>query len=390
MHLEETSAQSTFREEVRAYFAELLTPEIRAALLDEASSSETRRGLYRQMGADGWLGVGWPTEFGGQGRSTAEQFIFVDESKRADAPLPFVTLNTVGPTLIEHGSAELKERFLPGILRGEVNFAIGYTEPTSGTDLASLRTRAHRDGDQWIVNGQKIWTSNAHEADYIWLACRTDPDAKPHRGISIIIVPTNAEGFSCSPLITVAGMRSNSTFYDDVAVPAENLVGEENAGWRLITSQLNHERVGLSAIAVEAVEMYDQVVDLARRERDGQRLIDEPWVQIDLARCKAKLDAMTLQNWQMVQRVDAGTLVGHQASGVKVYGTECAVDVYETLLGIVGAAGLLRPGSPEALLAGRLERCGRAGQINTFGGGVNEVQRDLIAWMRLGLTRPGR
>ena len=391
MHLAETPDQNAFRAEVRSYFADLLTSQIRAALDNDDTSSETRRALYRQMGSDGWLGVGWPKEYGGQGRSTADQFIFVDESKRADAPLPFVTLNTVGPTMMNHGSKDMKKRFLPGFISGEINFAIGYTEPTAGTDLASLRTRAVRDGDEFVINGQKIWTSNAHEADYIWLACRTDPDAKPHRGISILVVPTTSEGFSCTPLTTVGGMRSNTTYYDNIRVPIDNVVGEVNQGWTLITSQLNHERVGLSAIAVEAVEMYDQVLALVREhDEDGGRRIDTPWVQMDLARCKVKLDAMTLQNWQMVQRVDEETLEGHQASGVKVYGTEAAVEVYNLLIGLLGAAGRIRPGSPSALLAGRLERCARSGQINTFGGGVNEVQRDMVAWMRLGLQRPGR
>ncbi len=391
MHLQETDEQLAFRAELRAYFRALLTPSVRADLLDGDTASRTRRQLFKQLGADGWLGVGWPAEYGGQGRSTADQFIFVDEARRADCPVPFVTLNTVGPTLIALGSEDHKRTYLPGILTGDVVFAIGYSEPAAGTDLASLTTRAERDGDEWVINGQKIWTSGAHEADYIWLACRTDPEAKKHRGISIIIVPTASPGFSCTPLHTVGGMQSNASFYDDVRVPLTNLVGDLHGGWDLITSQLNHERVGMSAISVEAFEVYDEVVAWAAEPQpDGGRLLDVGWVRTDLARCKAMLAAMHLLNWDMVKSVEAGTLTGPQASGVKVYGTEAAVAVYNLLLGIVGPAGRHRTGSPAAILAGRLERAGRAGQINTFGGGVNEIQRDMVAWMRLGLTRPGK
>lgn len=391
MYLRETPQQQAFRTELRQYFASLLTAEKRVLLGNEATAVETRRALYKTMGADGWLGVGWPVEYGGMGRSTSDQFIFVDEAKRADCPMPFVTLNTVGPTLIAQGSEELKKAFLPGILAGEIIFAVGYTEPEAGTDLASLRTRAERDGDEWIINGQKIWTSGAHEADYVWLACRTNPEVKKHRGISIIIVPTTAEGFSVTPLETVGGMRSNASYYDNIRVPAANLVGEVNDGWRLITSQLNHERVGLGALSVEALELLAQTTEWVGTVDDGAggRLIDVPWVQRDLAECSARMNAMNLLNWQMVKAVEDDTLNGPDASAVKVYGTEAVVDVYNKLLGIVGAAGRVRAGSPGAILQGRLERAGRAGQINTFGGGVNEVQRDVIAWMRLGLSRAG-
>ncbi len=387
MYLQESAEQRAFRGQLREYFDALLTPEIRTKLLDDTeTATAVRRSLFRQLGADGWMGVGWPTEFGGQGRSLADQFIFADEAKRADCPVPFVTINTVGPTLISQGSDEHKKKFLPGILSGEIVFAIGYTEPNAGTDLASLQSRADLDGDEFVINGQKIWTSSAHEADYVWLACRTDQDAKKHRGISIIIVPTTSEGFSYTGLATISGMRSNATYYDNVRVPAGNLVGERNGGWGLITNQLNHERVGLSAISVEALELYDQAVEWSKAEG----LLELDWVRSDLARCKVLLNAMNLLNWKMLQAVDQDELSGGDSSAVKVYGTESAVTVYNLLLGIMGTAGRVRPGSQGAVLAGRLERAGRAAQINTFGGGVNEVQRDMVAWMRLGLTRPGR
>lgn len=206
----------------------------------------TYREVIRRMGRDGWLGVGWPTTYGGRGFSEIEQQIFTNEAIRADVPLPAVTLQTVGPTLQEHGTEEQKQKFLPAILAGEVHFAIGYTEPEAGTDLASLTTSAVLDGDHYIVNGQKIFTTGGHDADYIWLAVRTDKDAPKHKGISILIVDTKDPGFSWTPIITADGAHHvNATYYNDVRVPVSMRVGDEGGGWKLITTQLNHERVML-------------------------------------------------------------------------------------------------------------------------------------------------
>ncbi len=392
MHLEETAEQRALREELRAYFANLLTPEVRAELAADKEGGPVFRRLVKQMGTDGWLGVGWPTQFGGQGRPPTDQFIFFDEVQRAAAPFPFVTLNTVGPTLMAFGSGEQKATLLPGILRGEINFAIGYTEPEAGTDLASLRTRAVRDGDEYVINGNKIFTSQADQADYVWLAVRTDVEAPKHRGISILLVPTSSPGFSVTPIMTVGGTKTTATYYDDVRVPVSNLVGEENAGWRMITTQLNHERVGLAALGGLAHRLWDDVARYAAATdaNANQKLIEIPWVQLDLARTYAKLEAMRLLNWRMTAAVTDGSLGPGDASAVKVYGTETAVEVYRVLTGVVGAAGYVRPGSPGAVLAGELERAGRWAQVNTFGGGVNEVQREIVATAALGMARQAR
>src|SRR5438477_10785199 len=188
MEFAETPEQETLRKELRAYLADRQSQYGNTRTGDD---TEAFRSFVRQMGRDGWLGIGWPKEYGGQGRPPTDQYIFFDEVQRAGAPFPFVTLNTVGPTLMLYGSDEQKRRFLPGILSGDINFAIGYTEPEAGTDLASLRTKAVRDGDEYVVNGNKIFTSGANQADYIWPACRTDPEAPKHKGISLIIVPTD-------------------------------------------------------------------------------------------------------------------------------------------------------------------------------------------------------
>jgi alkylation response protein AidB-like acyl-CoA dehydrogenase len=344
------------------------------------------------MGADGMLGIGWPKEYGGQGRPATDQFIFFDEAQRAQAPLPFVTLNTVGPTLIEYGTDEQKAFFLPRILAGEIVFAIGYSEPSAGTDLASLTTRAVRDGDQWVINGQKIFTSGADGADYVWLACRTNPDVKKHRGISIIIVPTASPGFSSTPIVTVGNPTTTSTYYDEVRVPVGNLVGDENGGWKLITTQLNHERVGLAALSARAFELYDAVVAWAAVTESGEggSMIELPWVQIELATCRAKLEAMYLLNWRMTLDVSRGQLQPQTSSAVKVFGTEATSDVYHRLLNILGPEAHLRSGPADAPIDGEVEAMARTAQINTFGGGVNEVQREIVAWVGLGMTRVSR
>ncbi|UQA35253.1 acyl-CoA dehydrogenase family protein [Streptomyces sp. HNA39] len=391
MHLAPTERQQRLRTELRAYFASVLP----AAEGWRDDPGEQRR-LLRRIGADGMLGLGWPVAYGGQGRGPEEQFVFFDEAYRAGAPVSMVTLNTVGPTLMKYGTEEQKAYFLPRILSGDLVFAIGYSEPEAGTDLAALRTRAVRDGDDWVVHGQKVFTSNAQQADWIWLACRTDPDAPKHRGISIILVPTGDPGFSWTPIETVGGLTTTATYYDGVRVPVSHLVGDENQGWGLITDQLNHERVALAALGMQAEDFYEEALDHARTPdpATGRRRIDEPWARARLAEAYARLAATRLLNWRLVGAVGAGALAPGEASGVKFAGTESAVEVYRMCQEVVGDAGLLRGGSVGFFGAGgvrgELERMNRAAQINTFGGGVSEVQREIVATMRLGMTRGRR
>ena len=287
MHIDFTPEQTLLRQQIRDYYRELFTPELRAAF--DAEHEEMGGPVFReivgQMGRDGWLGIGWPKEYGGQGRTPIEQFIFWDETYRANAPLNIIPVNTIGPTLMQHGSEEQKAEMLPKILRGELFFGVGYTESGAGTDLASLQTKAVREGDEYVINGQKIFTTYAHDADYIWLAARTDPDApKKHKGISIILVPTSAPGFSCTPIYTLGSERTNATYYDNVRVPVTNLVGPEHGGWRLITSQLNHERITLACPGL-ADRLVDEVWEWAAQTDapEGGRMLDRPWVQLSLA-----------------------------------------------------------------------------------------------------------
>jgi alkylation response protein AidB-like acyl-CoA dehydrogenase len=393
LYLEEPDELVALRHELRAYFAKLLTDDVRAALADPERAPATIRDLVRAMGADGWLGVGWPVEYGGGGRGPMAQLVFFDEVLRAGAPYPLVTINTVGPALMRYGSEAQKQQFLPGIVRGEIHFAIGYTEPEAGTDLASLRTRAVRDGDPYAVNGNKVFTSGIDVADWVWLACRTDPDVPKHEGISLLLVDTRTEGFSWTPIVTVGQNTTSATFYDDVRVPVDMRVGPEGGGWRIMTTQLNHERVTLGANSGLAFELVDGVREWAASTIagvEGRRVIDEPWVQQDLARAHARLEAVRLLNWRMAAAMEAGDPAPGDSSLVKVFATESLIEVYRLLLGIVGPAGALPAGTPGAVLAGRLERAGRQAQINTFGGGVNEVQREMLAARALRIGRGSR
>ena len=386
MDLRETPAQLQLRKELRAYFAGLLPEDERRRVGEDGVGGTRFREVVRMLGRDGWLGIGWPREYGGQGRSIEEQYVFFDEVQRAGLPFPFVTVNTVGPTLMEYGTEEQKRAYLPGILRGEVVFAIGYTEPEAGTDLASLRTRAVREGDELVISGQKIFTSGANTADHVWLACRTNPDVPKHQGISIVVVPTDAPGFSWSPIRTVGGMVVTATYYSGIRVPLANVVGELDGGWRLITAQLNHERIGLAALGGRMISLWEQV--LAWTKDTG--VIDKPWVRQELARTHAKLEAMRLMNWKMTAAVAQGSLTGATAGAAKTYGTEAHIDVQRTLTQILGAAGRIRRESPGAALGGQIEQLSRQGIVNTFGGGVNDILRDMVAGQGLGLPRAAR
>jgi len=383
-----TPQQEELRLELRAYYERLLTPEVEAELARGHGVGPAMRRVVRQMGADGWLGIGWPKEYGGQGRSAIEQFIFFDESMRAGAPVPMLTINTVGPTIMRFGTEEQKARYLPRILAGEIHFCIGYTEPGAGTDLASLRTRAVRDGDEYVVNGQKTFTSLAGDADYCWLAVRTNPEAKKHKGISILIVPMDSPGIKVVPMQLLTEHNINHVFYEDVRVPVANLVGEENNGWSLVINQLNHERVTLCAPGI-IERALDEVRAWAQATRlpDGRRVVDQEWVRVNLARVHAKLEFLRLINWKVAWTATEGRLDVADASTIKVFGTEFYLEAFRLLMEVLGEPSYLRPESPGAVLGGRLERMYRSMIILTYGGGTNEIQRDLIAMFGLALPR---
>jgi alkylation response protein AidB-like acyl-CoA dehydrogenase len=391
MYIDYTPEQEALRDELRAYFVDLISDELLAELDEVEGGGPLYHKAMRQLGADGWLGIGWPKEHGGQGRGPIEQFIFFDEVQRAGFPIPILTLNTVGPTLLKFGTDEQKAKYPPKILEGKCHFSIGYTEPGSGTDLASLTTSAVRDGDEYVINGQKIWTSLADHADYMWLAVRTDPDAPPHKGISMIIVPADAEGVQITPMHALGENNVHACYYDNVRVPVGNLVGGENNGWHLITTQLNHERVALCSVG-PLEKIYTETIEWAKTtpNGDGGMVIDLPWVKTNLARVYAKLEVLKLLNWQQAWGIAKDTLSPADASTIKVFGAEFYVEGSRLLMEVHGAAGVLHHSSEGALLRGRLEKYYRMSLVLTFGGGTNEIQRDIICQAGLRMPRLGR
>ncbi|MGW0179925.1 acyl-CoA dehydrogenase family protein [Nocardia sp. NPDC003345] len=389
MFIDLTSEQRKLRDDLRAYFADLVTPE-ESAEMQVNRHGDAYRAVVRRMGRDGWLGVGWPKEYGGQGFGPVEQQIFYNEASRADVPLPLVTLLTVGPTLQTFGTQEQKEKFLPGILSGDIHFAIGYSEPEAGTDLAALRTSAVRDdaGD-WVVNGQKIFTTGAHEADYVWLACRTGSVESRHRGITILIADTSDPGYSWTPIITADGAHhTNATYFDGVRVPASMLVGEVDKGWRLITTQLNHERVSLGPSG-KIEQLYDRVRDWAR----PRGVLDHPEAQRPLGRIHAMTRLNELLNWQVAATaenpdIDQAQVIA-DASATKIFSTESLQEAGRLAEEIVGRFG--DPADPAtADLLTWLDRRTKQNLVVTFGGGVNEVMRELVASAGLKLPRVPR
>ena len=387
--------QVALKEELQGYFSELVTPEVKAGLASasgEFGEAGAYKSVIKQLGTDGWLGIGWPQEYGGQDRSMVDQLIFTDVAADFGVPIPYLTLNTVGPTIMRYGTEEQKAYFLPRILAGDLHFSIGYSEPGSGTDLASLKTKAVREGDEWVINGQKMWTSLIQYADYVWLACRTDPDAPKHKGLSMILVPADADGVSYTPVHTVAGVGTSATYYEDVRVPVSNLVGELNGGWPLITNQLNHERVSLTSSAPLTMSLK-LVREWAQQTKnpDGSRVIDAEWVQIALGRAHARIQALTLINWKLASDADRDVALSPaEASATKIYGSELATEVYRSLMEVIGPNAGVTGASDGAVLAGRIERYYRSALVMTFGGGTNEIQRDIIGYVGLGLPAAKR
>lgn len=373
-----------FRTAFGSYLDSVVTDE----LLREVSTSgaETTgpltKAFWRRLGEDGYFGLGWPEEYGGGGKSVLYLHAFNYVMMYRRLPVPIVTLNTVAPALIRVGSEAQKQEYLPRILRGEIEFAIGYSEPGAGTDLASLETRAVRDGDTYVVSGQKVFTSGAHHSDFVWLAVRTDPEAPKHRGISLLIVPLDSEGVDVRPFPTMGGYRTNITFYDNVRVPITALVGEENRGWVYITTQLDFERVAISPIpGIERV--FDSLCGVFR---ENGHLAGE-WTRAAFARWAADINALKVMDQKMASMIDNGEVPYYEASLLKVLSTEFQTRFYNEALQALGSSGLVKRGSPGEVLNGDIERSLKSSLVLLFGGGSNDVQRDIIATHGLGLAR---
>jgi alkylation response protein AidB-like acyl-CoA dehydrogenase len=341
------------------------------------------REFLQQLGRDGWLGVGWPVEYGGQGRSAIEQWLFLEEMAYRRLPSGNLTISSIGPVIAEFGSETQKRRYLPGILAAELEFAIGYTEPDAGTDLANLQTRAERRADgSWVVNGQKVFTTGASIATHLWLAARTGAPDSRHRGISLFVVPMDTPGITVRPLWTQSGERTNEVFLDDVVVDASGLVGAEDGGWAVITHQLDLERLfcsGLLRFEFERLVRW-------KAERDGGAVRD-PLARHRLAVLGADLEVSRLFNLRAAWMIDAGDTPYAEASMAKVWYSELRQRLALDGLDLFGPDGQLewqQDGAPEG---GHFEHAYRASTVFKFGAGTNEVQRSIIAQRALGLPR---
>ena len=390
MKIELTKNQQKLKDELKEYFSALLNKELLSEMSDpqffEGGGPEFKKAL-KIMGQDGWIGLSWPKEFGGKEFTPIEQYIFVEEIMRTGFPFPFLTTESVGPMIAQYGSDWAKETIAKSILRGETIFAIGYSEPNAGTDLASLKTQALPDKEGFKINGQKIWTSLANYADYIWLAARTNNDVKKHKGISMFIVPTDDDGFSYTPIQTLGDVTTNMTYYDDIYVSKDNLVGELNAGWNLITSQLNLERLALVNHG-PVDELYHQLLSLAKSTKvDSMNVLsDIDWVKSNFAKIYSGLETLKLICWKQVWGMENNVLSMTDASLAKIYGSEYFIEAYRMMMEIFGELSIIRDDSL-SILNSRLERMYRTASILTFGGGTNEVQRDIISMAGLLMPR---
>jgi alkylation response protein AidB-like acyl-CoA dehydrogenase len=381
-----TPEQEAFQNQVRRFIQEHLTPELR----DEVEREQYAIGplgkeFVRLMGRQGWLGIGWPREFGGQGRGAIDQWLFLEEMAAENLPTGGLTLNSVGPTLMRVGSEQQKNQYLPAILRGEIEFAVGYTEPNAGSDLAALQTRAVRDGDSYVINGQKIYTSAAHHSTHIWLLARTDPKAPKHRGISIFIVPIGIPGVTIRPLETMGSERSNEVFFEDARVPAENLVGEENRGWYYVTVALDYERLMPHTRTRRSLEY---LIDYAKATVvDGRALSKHPRVRTTLARLAVEVEVCRLFSLRDAWMLEQGQVPNTEASIFKIWMTELNERIATAAQDIMGPYAALRGEDALAPVEGRLEKMYRTFPLYKFAGGTNEVMRNIIAQRGLGMPR---
>ena len=386
-----TPEQEQFAKGFESYLKTHMTPEMMAERDDNElaySESPLCMEFVGQMGRDGWLGVGWPKEYGGQGRSPMDQHIFYEIASYYDAPMPMLSLNTVGPAIMRYGSEEQKNEYLPRILRGEMEVCIGYTESEAGTDLASLKTVAVKDGDEYVINGQKVFTSLAHVSDYIWIAARTDLNApKKHHGLSVFLIPMSTPGISIKPLYTMPGERNNYTFFDDVRVPKNCLVGEENMGWKYLTTQLDFERIMLSPSAPMRRNIEDTIQWAKETKIDGSYVIEKEWVRAELADLMMEQEVLRVLNFYVAWLVTNGVVPYAEASMIKVFGSELYQRVNSSLLQIMGQFGQLHGSSKWVPLKGRVEKAFRSDVVYIFGGGASEVQRNIIAMAGVGMPR---
>src|SRR5262245_29986576 len=392
MNFNLTAVEQAFQQEVRAFLEREMTPEMEGDGHGLQASTPAKHALVRKMAEKGWLALGWPApEYAPPGQAKLEgatplfPWVLNEALGHAGAPTTGGAVGTMGMTILRHGSEHLKQEVLTRVLAGEVQFAIGFSEPEAGSDLASLRTRAERDGDFYVINGQKRWTSAGHYADYIWLAARTDPNAPKHRGISLFVVDVTTPGITVRPISGLGGHRTNEIYYDNVRVPREYLVGEENRGWYYIAESLDYERLNLHAHGPVQRD-FDRLVGWAQTaERDGRPLRRDPRVRRALARLAIECEVgwmLTLRGAATQARGDVPTI---EATMVKLWDTQLFQRIANAGVDLAGPYGQIEHGSPRAPLDGKLPYRYMDTLCTTLGGGTTEIQKNVIAKRHLGL-----
>ncbi len=392
MDFELDGEQRAWVAEVRQFLHQNVTPALRAEMAEHGLEYQGGElsAFRRKIGEKGWFGLNWPEEYGGLGMTATHQHLLMSEFEYAGVPGPDLTVTSVAPMIMRHGTEQNKKEFLPGIAKGDIIFALGYSEPNSGTDLASLRTRAVRDGDEWVINGSKIWNSGAQRSTHEWLCVRTDPDAPRHRGISVIVVPIDTPGVEIHPLYAWSGYRTNETFLRDVRVPVTNLIGELNMGWTYITGALDLERGALTN-AGDLRRALDDLIALASTlSRDGSVPADDPAFRRRLAQAEADVEVAKLMGYEAASLLDSGRIPSVEVSVEKIFTSELRQRIADLAIDVLGPDGLLAHRSPEAPLNGFFERLYRVSPLMRFGGGTNEVLRDVIAQRGHGMPSYGR
>jgi alkylation response protein AidB-like acyl-CoA dehydrogenase len=389
MRYDFTPAQLAWRDELRAFLRKAATPALLAEMRAAGNEGDgpLARAFHEKMFAKGWWGIGWPKEFGGLGKTAIEQFIFVEEMEAAGAPAMRLTITSVAPTILRAGSEEQKQRWLPPILRGELEFAVAYSEAEAGTDLASLKTRAVLDGDTWVINGQKMWNTGAHTATHNWVAVRTEPEAPKHKGISMIIVPMDAPGITVQGLWTWSGIRTNAVFFDNVRVPRDNLIGERGMGFYYAMMALDFERIMIGSVGMLRRFLRELVAFVRRARRDGEPLARIPWVRRAIADLEMRVEVGRQIGLLNACLIDQGVVPTKEGSMAKIYVSELNAHLASVGMDILGLAGQLAPDDPAAPLHGRLQWLYTTAPLQRFGGGTNEIQRIIIAQRGLGLPR---
>lgn len=394
MDFEVTDEERAWREDLRAFLAEYLTDPMRRELEQDGEYSQgpASRVFAEELERRGWRAIaGSEDENDGTKLTPLQAAILSEEFSYAGAPRLGYAVTALGPMIARYGTEQNKRDWLPGIYSGDIRLALGYSEPEAGTDLANLQTRAERDGDEWVINGEKAWNTGAHTSTHEWLAVRTDPDAPRHKGISIMIVPLDAEGVEIKPLWTWGDIRTNQAFFTDVRVPARNVIGEVNAGWSYIVGALDNERGVIGGTSGSLRRLLDELVDECKRTtRDGELLSSDPDIRRQLAELEMEVEIIQLLGWEVAASIQSGTVATLPATVQKIMTTELRTRLSGIGMSLFGLRGQLGRGDWLAPLGGELEQSYRLAPYRRFGGGTNEVLRDVIAQRGYGLPRAGR